>query len=65
MTIDKAEKELSEKYNCEVRIKVKQMEQIDWTSYCYEEKDTNWDRYYEAMAEKDDLEWEEKERCQI
>lgn len=41
------------------------MEQIDWTSYCYEEKDTNWDRYYEAMAEKDDLEWEEKERCQI
>lgn len=35
------------------------MEQIDWTSYCYEEKDTNWDRYYEAMAEKEDLEWED------
>lgn len=36
------------------------MEQIDWTSDCYEEKHTDWDKYYEAMAEKSDLEWEDR-----
>ncbi len=35
------------------------MEQIDWISDCYEEKHTNWDKYYEAMAEKEDIRWEE------
>lgn len=33
--------------------------EIDWISDCYEEKNTNWDKHYEAMAEKEDLEWED------
>lgn len=35
------------------------MDQIDWISDCYEEKHINWDKYYEAMAEKEDREWED------
>lgn len=30
---------------------------IDWIPYEVEEKHVNYDRYYEAMTEKEDLEW--------
>lgn len=31
----------------------------DWIDYCVEEKHINYDSYYEAMAEKEDLEMED------
>lgn len=40
------------------------MEQVDWLDDCYEEEHTNWDRQYEAMAEKEDEKWEDR-ICQI
>ena len=30
---------------------------IDWIHDCYEYEYTDWDKYYEAMAEKEDEEW--------
>lgn len=30
---------------------------IDWIPYEVEERHINYDEYYEAMAEKEDLEW--------
>lgn len=30
---------------------------IDWINYYTEEKYIDYDKYYEAMAEKEDLEW--------
>ncbi len=33
--------------------------QLDWIDCCIEEKYTDWDIYYEAMAEKEDLEYED------
>lgn len=32
---------------------------IDWIPYEVEERHINCDEYYEAMAEKEDLEWED------
>lgn len=32
---------------------------IDWTSYCHEETKTDWDAYYEHLAEVEDREWED------
>lgn len=36
------------------------MDQIDWISDCYEEKRINWDEYYEAMAEKEDIRYQDR-----
>lgn len=36
------------------------MEQIDWLDDCYKEEHTDWDKRHEAMAEKEDREWEDK-----
>ncbi len=36
------------------------MEQIDWLYDCYEEKHIDLDEYYEALAEKEDLEYQDK-----
>lgn len=40
------------------------MEQVDWLDDCYEEEHTNWDKYYGAMAEKEDEKWSDR-ICQI
>ena len=36
------------------------MEQIDWLDDYYKEEHTDWDKKYEAMAEKEDEKWEEE-----
>lgn len=35
------------------------MKQIDWLDDCYEEQHTNWDKQYEAMAEKEDIRYQD------
>lgn len=32
---------------------------IDWTNFCYERTETDWDSYYEHLAEAEDREWED------
>lgn len=36
------------------------MEQVDWLDNCYEEEHTNWDKQYEAMAEKEDIRYQDR-----
>lgn len=36
------------------------MEQIDWLDDYYEEEYTNWDKRYEAMAEKEDITYQDR-----
>ena len=33
--------------------------QIDWIDCCIEERHVDYEKYYEAMAEKEDLEYED------
>lgn len=33
------------------------MEQVDWLDDCCEEQHTDWNKQYEAMAEKEDEKW--------
>lgn len=35
------------------------MEQVDWLDYYYEEEHIDYERYYEALDEKSDAEWED------
>lgn len=32
---------------------------VDWTNFCYERKETDWDSYYEHLAEVEDRNWED------
>lgn len=32
---------------------------IDWTNFCYEKTETDWDSYYEHLAEVEDSKWED------